>query len=65
MLDLTEQPHVNDWMYLQMQGIVLYTAADKEVHWKHETTWNKKILECTGNKKGASANGFVPSQGMD
>jgi hypothetical protein len=44
MLDLTEQTRVNDWMYLQTRAIFLYTAADTDVRWKHEMTWNKKIL---------------------
>jgi hypothetical protein len=52
MVDLTERICVNDWKHLQMRGIFLYTAAYKEVRWKHEATWNKKILlECTGTKK--------------
>jgi hypothetical protein len=66
MLGLTEWTCVYDWIYLQMQGIFLYTAANKEVRWKHETTWNEKILECTGTEKeGASTNDIASSQGMD
>jgi hypothetical protein len=34
MLDLTEQTCVNDWMYLQMRGIFLYTTVDKEMRKK-------------------------------
>jgi hypothetical protein len=48
MLDLTEQTCVNDWMYLQMRGIFLYTLQTKEVHQKHGNGLYKKILEWTG-----------------
>jgi hypothetical protein len=33
-LDLTEQTRVNDWLYLQTQGIFLYTAVNKEMRKK-------------------------------
>jgi hypothetical protein len=64
MLDLTEQTRVDDWMYLQMRGILLYTKANNIVLWKHETTWNEKILECTGTEKESTDN-IASSQGVD
>jgi hypothetical protein len=42
MLDLTEQTHVNDWMYLQTRGIFLYAAQTKEVHKNIEMVYTKK-----------------------
>jgi hypothetical protein len=38
-------------MYLQTQGIFLYTEANKEVRRNHETTWNKKLQQWTGAKR--------------
>jgi hypothetical protein len=34
MLVLTDWTHVNDWMYLQTQGIFLYTPVNKEMRKK-------------------------------
>jgi hypothetical protein len=45
MLVLTERTRVNDCMYLQMWGILLYTTVTKKVHQKQENGLYEKILE--------------------